>query len=108
MMKTDDKLLSNFFAAEKQEIADNGFSRRVMLQVPRKVSRLTQLWAFFVSLVALLLFFVFDGIQAVIGTLRDVCVSMIQNSATTIDPKSLIIVVAVLAFLGIRRIWAMA
>ena len=31
MTKTDnDKLLQNFFAENKQEIADNGFSHRVM------------------------------------------------------------------------------
>ena len=29
MMENDDKLLTSFFAEHRQEIADNGFSRRV-------------------------------------------------------------------------------
>lgn len=107
MMETDDKLLRDFFAIERREMADNGFSRRVMRRLPSRRSRLAQVWAGFISLAALILFFVFDGLQAVIGTLRDVCVSMIQNSATSIDPKSLIIAIGVLAFLGIRKVWTM-
>lgn len=108
MMETEDKLIRDFFATEKKEIADNGFSRRVMRRLPRRVDRLAQVWAVFISLVALVLFLFFDGLQAVIGTLRDVFVSMIQNSANNIDPKSLIIAVVVLAFLGVRKIWKMA
>ena len=30
MTETDDKLLKQFFGEQKQEIEDNGFSRRVM------------------------------------------------------------------------------
>ena len=36
----NDKLLRDFFAENKQEIADNGFSRRVMHHLPdRKIGR---------------------------------------------------------------------
>ena len=31
MMETDDKLIRAFFAEQKQEIPDNGFSRRVQV-----------------------------------------------------------------------------
>ena len=34
MMENDDKLLTSFFAEHRQEIADNGFSRRVLRHLP--------------------------------------------------------------------------
>lgn len=108
MESNDDKLLRDFFAREKNEIADNGFSRRVMRRLPSRVNRLAQIWAVFVSLVALTLFFAFDGLQAVISTLRDVFVSMVQSGAANIDPKSLIIAAVVLVFLGVRKAWSLA
>lgn len=108
MESNDDKLLRDFFATEKKEIADNGFSRSVMRRLPSRVNRLAQIWAVFVSLVALILFFAFDGLQAVISTLRDVFVSMVQSGASNIDPKSLIIAAIVLVFLGVRKAWSLA
>ncbi|MEG0888324.1 MAG: DUF5056 domain-containing protein [Bacteroides sp.] len=107
MTETDDKLLRDFFAAEKKEIADNGFSRRVLRKLPHRVNRLTQAWAVFITLVAIALFFVCDGFQGIISTLRDVFVSIVQSSTTSIDPRSLLIAVIVLAFLGVRKAWAM-
>ena len=60
-------------------------------------------------LVAIILFLVFDGLQAIVTTARDIFVALVQNGATSgIDPKSLIIVVMVLMFLGIRKAWSMA
>lgn len=108
MESNDDKLLRDFFAKEKKEIADNGFSRRVMRHLPNRVNRLMQVWAVFVSLVALILFFTFDGLQAVISTLRDVFVSMVQSGATNVDSRSLIIAAVVLVFLGVRKAWSIA
>ena len=34
MMENDDKLISQFMHANKHEIEDNGFSRRVIRQLP--------------------------------------------------------------------------
>lgn len=106
-MKTDDKLIADFFATKKKEVADNGFSRKVMENLPHKTNRLAQAWALFVTLVALVLFFVFDGLQGVITTLRDVFVFMVQQSTTSIDPYSLLIAAVVLLFLGICKVWTM-
>lgn len=109
MMETDDKLIRTFFAEQKQEISDNGFSRRVMHHLPCHTSLLLKVWSVFVMLVAIVLFLAFDGLQAIVYTVRDIFVSLIQNEATTgIDPKSLGIVVLVLTFLGVRKAWSMA
>ena len=37
MMENDDKLLTSFFAEHRQEIADNGFSRRVLRHLPDSI-----------------------------------------------------------------------
>ena len=44
----NDKLLRDFFAENKQEIADNGFSRRVMHHLPDRSNRLARIWSAFV------------------------------------------------------------
>ncbi len=52
----NDKLLRDFFAENKQEIADNGFSRRVMHHLPDRSNRLARIWSAFVMTVAAALF----------------------------------------------------
>lgn len=47
----NDKLLRDFFAENKQEIADNGFSRRVMHHLPDRSNRLACIWSAFVMTV---------------------------------------------------------
>lgn len=109
MMETDDKLIRTFFAEQKQEIPDDGFSRRVMCRLPFRTSLLTKVWSLFITLLAIVLFVTFDGLQAIVGTTRDIFVSLVQHGAISgIDPKSLIIVAIVLTFLGLRKAWSMA
>ena len=45
-METNDKLLKDFFSENKQEIADNGFTRRVMRQLPETADRSWIVWVF--------------------------------------------------------------
>lgn len=106
MMETEDKLLRDFFASEKREIADNGFSRQVMRRLPHRINRWAQIWSVFITLLALLLFVTFDGLQAIISTLRDVFVLTVQNNAANLDPKSLLIAIFVLAVLGVHKAWS--
>ena len=63
MMETDDKLIREFFAKQKQEIPDNGFSRRVMHHLPYRTGLLVKIWSVFITLVAVVLFFAYDGLQ---------------------------------------------
>lgn len=92
MTETNDKLLKQFFGEQKQEIEDNGFSRRVMRNLPGRNHRLVRAWGAACAVVCVILFFTLGGLQATISTLREVFVSMVQQSATTgFDPKSLYI-----------------
>ena len=120
---TDDKLLQQFFSDNRKEIEDNGFSRRVMhhlpnhpLQnaarrlayLPNRYYRISQLWSLFCFTLAVVLFFVLDGLQLVLGALRETFTSAIQSGAAELDPKSLIIVAVVLVYLGYRKICSLA
>ena len=44
MTETDDKLLKQFISEQKQEVKVNGFSRRVMRNLPGRNNRLIQVW----------------------------------------------------------------
>lgn len=105
---TDDKLLQQFFSDNRKEIEDNGFSRRVMHHLSDRYYRISQLWSLFCFTLAVVLFFVLDGLQLVLGALRETFTSAIQSGAAELDPKSLIIVAVVLVYLGYRKICSLA
>ena len=109
MKKVDnDKILRNFFTENKQDIADNGFSRRVMRRLPDRSYRLARLWSAFVAAVATVLFIWLGGLEAAWGTIREVFIGMINHGTTSLDPKSMIIAAVVLLFMATRKVASMA
>lgn len=108
MTETDDKLLRQFFAEQKQEIADDGFSKQVIANLPNRVKKLSNAWVSFCSAVALVLFFAFDGLYVTSDLLRQLYIAAVQFFATTpIDLKSVIIVAAALLFAGMSKLFSM-
>lgn len=103
-----DKFLRDFFAENKQEIADNGFSRRVMRHLPDRSRRLARIWSAFVMAVAAVLFFWLGGFEAAWGTIREVFIDMVNHGATSLDPKSIIIATVVLLFMATRKVASLA
>ena len=72
MTDKENRMIEDFFKqAARQQIEDNGFTERVMKNLPdRKLDvarRLSQLWTLFCLVVAGVLFFVFGGWQVVTG-----------------------------------------
>nr|WP_320059690.1 DUF5056 domain-containing protein [uncultured Bacteroides sp.] len=108
MMETNDKLLKQFFNEQKQEIEDNGFSRRVMRSLPSYSKHLSNLWVSFCTTIALVLFITLNGLQAIAGALREIFISIVQNGMENIDLKSLLIAVVVLVVLCLRKVCSMA
>ena len=104
----NDKILRNFFTENKQEIADNGFSRRVMRHLPDRNYRLARLWTAFVMIAAAVLFIWLGGLEAAWGTIREVLIGMINHGTTSLDPKSMIIAAIVLLFMATRKVASMA
>lgn len=108
MTENNDKLLADFFAENRQEIADNGFTRRVMHHLPDRTHRISQVWTAFCFTLAIVLFFAFDGLQLVLGTLRETFTAAFQSGIGELDPKSLLIAGIVLLFLLYRKICSLA
>ena len=72
MTDKDNKLIEAFFKqAAQQQIEDNGFTERVMMNLPEtsqeRVRRLSRLWTIFCGIVGVVLFFVLGGWQIVQG-----------------------------------------
>ena len=72
MTDKDNMMIEDFFKqAALQQIEDNGFTERVMHNLPDRkgymVRRLSQLWTLFCIAVAGVLFFMFGGWQVVTG-----------------------------------------
>lgn len=68
MTDKDDILIADFFKqAAQQQIADNGFTERVMRSLPdrqvEQVRRLSRLWTWFCILLGTGLFFALGGMQ---------------------------------------------
>ena len=112
MMENDDKLLASFFAEQKQEPADNGFSRHVMQRLPRRnrnLQRLYSVWNVCCFALAIAIFFALDGLQLLWYPLREAFMTLAENGSTSpAEPQSLLLAVAVLLFLGYKKIASLA
>ncbi len=77
MTDKDQILVENFFKeAARQQVADGGFTERVMNSLPSpsaealKVRRRSRLWTLFCIAVAALLFYLFNGWEALLSSFR--------------------------------------
>lgn len=108
-MENDDKLIAQFFAEHKQEVADQGFSRRVMHRLPYRKNRIYLVWNFLCFTLAAALFVWLDGARMIWNALREVFTGMVESGAAQqIDPRSLAIAAVVLLFLGYKKIASLA
>lgn len=108
MTEIDDKLLKQFFQEQKQEIADDGFSRRVKAQLPDRIRKLSNAWVSLCSAIAIVLFFAFDGLNILFNLLQQAYISIVQFFATTqFDLRTWCIVVVILLFAGMSRLFSM-
>ncbi len=107
MMETDDKLIKSFFENNRKEIKDQGFTQKVIKQLPKKPNLLGKIIIIIATLVALIFFIAYDGFLGVIYLLRDLYVFLAQNTTIYSDPKTIIIAILVLCILGIRKVFSM-
>lgn len=103
----NDNLLNQFFKENKKEIEDFGFSRKVMRRLPSHEKRLANIWATFCLAIAIILFFIFDGINVLCGVLGEAFTTILNSETANISPTSLAIVVIVLVGLGIQKVCSM-
>ena len=110
MTDKDNIMIEEFFKqAAQQQIEDNGFTERVMMNLPEmkvnKVRRLSRLWTWFCVIVGVGLFFAFGGMQlmrvAMTGLLQMVLTALevfVVTTPTTEIPVNPWLVLVVLAF----------
>ena len=105
MNKTDDQLISQFMKANKHEIADKGFSRRVVHRLPIRA----KVWSDMLTLVgivlSIVLFVANDGLQLLINYVS----GFFQHTATTLTDNNIysptwLLALAVLIYFGIQRV----
>lgn len=107
MNKKDEQLISKFMQNNKQEIADNGFSRKVMQKLPVSAKVWSDILTVACVISCCILFFAFDGFSLILQSVREV----LQNQTMEImnqpnNLQTLIAVIATVAFLSIRSVWA--
>lgn len=109
MTNNDNRLIESLFEeASRQQIADNGFTDRVMAALPdnsvAKVRRLSRLWTWFCILTGCALFFLLDGwavlkatLLAIFNTVLTSLSVLLTTAPTTdlrLDPVLLLVLLA--------------
>lgn len=106
MNDNDEQLIQMFFAEQRQDIADDGFSRRVMRQLPSKAWQLNRIWTAICSIVGILLFVFCGGIQTVKQLLmlfvKDIL--GLSHSIGTLDLSPITIYMGIIAFMLIASV----
>lgn len=108
MTENNDKLLESFFAGKRQEVADNGFTHRVMRSLPRRSNRLARLWTAGGFTLAAGLFVALDGLELLWNSLREAFTSGLADGMMQTDPRSIAVAVVVLLCLMYRKIASLA
>ncbi len=109
MMENDDQLIEEFLAPARKDVADNGFTQRVMQRVPDRRDRLSQVWTYAGFALALVLFLALDGVRVVWDSLRAALDGMLaQGLPADADPRALLVAGVVLLFLCYKKIASLA
>ena len=108
MNNTDDQLINKFMQANKHEVTDNGFSRRVMHRLPMRAKVVSDVLTCIGIVVSCILFIVFDGAtliyEAIVPVFQESSARLIEN----LNFQTLIPLVVVMAYLGIQKAIALS
>lgn len=106
MNRNDEQLIQQFMQTNKRDIADNGFSRKVMHHLPISA----QMWSDILTVICVIscciLFYIYDGFSLILQSIREIFLS--QSSELMNNPHNLltlIVALATLSFLCIKSLW---
>ena len=108
IVENDDLLLRQFFAeAAQQEVEDNGFTERVMQQLPARpaynMRLFNRVWTLFCIVSFAVLFIVFRGWELLTVQL-EVMVRTLSVHSFSINPLMLAIILFGLLFVGVGEV----
>lgn len=104
MMDKDNKLIEQFFAENKHEIEDNGFSKRVIHALPKRQNHSADVLNVITIAACIILFFLADGWSILWGNLQGFIISTLRIGIPEIEPITLIGTVVVLLFLFYHKV----
>lgn len=104
MMENDDKLIKNFMLANKHEIEDNGFSRRVIRHLPQQAKRLSDMLSVACAIVCCTFFYIFNGFEVLYQAISDIITSQAHYLISDTNFQSWVIATVVLAIIGVQRV----
>jgi hypothetical protein len=104
MTETDDRLIKEFMLTGSGEVADNGFTRRVMARLPQR-SNTPYVVAAVVAVAVLLVLFVTTGAaQGMVLMMRDFVVDSLRNGTLFAVLKSCCIVLIGLLVVAFQKL----
>ena len=113
MTDKDNLLIEEFFKqAAQQQIEDNGFSKRVMENLPlsqqEKAHRLSMLWTVFCVVLSVVLFFVCGGLETLKASIMMVLQTVVTwlsvfltTAPTTEVSLNPVVILLLVAFVGV-------
>ncbi len=106
MTEDDDKLIQRFMQDNKREVADNGFSRRVIHRLPHRAEWWSNVLTFVCTFLCCVLFCVHDGFGLLLRALTDFVSAQSYEllSGGGISLPSFFIAVVVLITIGTHRL----
>ena len=104
MTEDNDLLLQQFFSdAARQQIADNGFTERVMQRLPSRINWFNRLWTMFCIVVFAVLFVVCHGWE-LLSVQLEVLLRTWTIESVSFNPLMLATVVFGLLFVGVGEV----
>ena len=104
MTEDNDLLLQQFFSdAARQQIADNGFTERVMQRLPSRINWFNRLWTMFCIVVFAVLFVVRHGWE-LLSVQLEVLLRTWTIESVSFNPLMLATVVFGLLFVGVGEV----
>ena len=98
MTEINDQLLEQFFQPAKNvELEDNGFTERVIKQLPDRALRLSHWWTFFCVILGVVAFFVFRGWEPIMIGLM----SLLKTNIGELHPIPFIMTMGVISCLAV-------
>ena len=104
MMENDDKLIKSFMLANKHEMEDNGFSRRVIRHLPQRAKWLSDMLSVACTIICCILFYAFNGFQILFQTVYEIITSQSYHLINDINFQSLVVATVVLVIIGVQRV----
>lgn len=108
MNNTDDQLINKFMQANKHEVTDNGFSRRVMRRLPMRAKVVSDVLTCIGIIVSCVLFIVFDGASLIYDAVAPVFQQSSARLIENLNFQTLIPLVVVMTYLGIQKAIALS